>query len=129
MSSFCSLRTNRTVLQKWTLKKNTKQKSKNKDNDSDVQSKADSDEDGDSETVIEKASPRNKNILCIFVMDPQNPHATKSGYNVISVLNILCDFFQSVRFSTRVRFRTTFGAFKKLKKIKKIKNKRNTYVM
>ena len=53
------------MVQKRTLKKNTKQKSKNKDNDSDLQSKADSDEDGDSQTVIGKASPENKNILCI----------------------------------------------------------------
>ena len=66
MFSFCSLRSNRTVVQKQALKKNTKQKSKNKDNDSDVQSKADSDEDGDSETVIGKAPPKNKNIVCIL---------------------------------------------------------------
>ena len=38
MSSMCSLRTNRTMVQKRKLKKNTKQKSKNKD-DSDVQIK------------------------------------------------------------------------------------------
>ena len=63
MFSFCSLRTNRTVVQKRTLKKNTKQKSKNKDNDSDVQSKADSDEDGDSETVIGKAPPKTKTFF------------------------------------------------------------------
>ena len=62
---FFSLRINRTVVQKRTLKKNTKQKSKNKDI-SDVQSEADSDEDGDSETIIGKAPPKNKNILCIL---------------------------------------------------------------
>ena len=53
------------MVQKQTLKKNTKQKSKNKE-DSDVQSKSDSDKDGDSETVIRKTPPKNKNILCIF---------------------------------------------------------------
>ena len=88
MFCFCSLRTNRGEVQKRTLKENTKQKSKNEDNDSDVQSKADSKGDSDSETVIGKALPKNKNILCIFVMDPQNPaHATKSEYNV---QNIFC---------------------------------------
>ena len=62
MFSFRSLRTNRTVVQKRTLKKNTKLKSKNKD-DSDVQSKADSDEDGDSETVIKNAPPKIKTFF------------------------------------------------------------------
>ena len=65
MFSFCSLRPNRTVVQKRKLKKNTKQTSKNEDNDSNAQSKADSDEDGDSETVIGKALPKNTNIICI----------------------------------------------------------------
>ena len=65
MFSFCSLRTNRTVVQKWTLNKTTKKKWKIKDDDSDVQSKA-------------------KTTFCaFFVMDPQNSaHAMKSGYNV-----------------------------------------------
>ena len=73
MFSFCSLRTNHTILQKWTLKKNTKQKSKNEDNDSDLQSKADSDKDNDSETVIGKVPPKNKNLLAFcdgFRMSP-----------------------------------------------------------
>ena len=43
-----------------------KQNSKNKGNDSDMQSKASFDEDGDSETIIGKATPKNKNILCIL---------------------------------------------------------------
>ena len=54
------------MVQKQTLKKNTKQKSKNKDNDSDVQSKTDCDEDGDLKTIIGKAPAKNKNILWIF---------------------------------------------------------------
>ena len=66
MFSSCSLHSNRTEVQKRTLKKNTKQKSKNKDYDSDVRSKADSDEDSGSKTVIGKARPKNKNILCMF---------------------------------------------------------------
>ena len=65
MSPFLSLRTNRTVVQKRTLKKNTNQKSKNKD-DCDVQSKADFDEYGDSDTTIGKAPPKNKHIFCIL---------------------------------------------------------------
>ena len=78
MFSFCSLSKNRTVVQKRTLRKNTKQKSKNK-NDSDVQSKADSDEDDYPETVIGMAPPKKQDYSSHFVMDSQNPvHATKS---------------------------------------------------
>ena len=55
MCYFCTLRTDRRVVHKRTLKKNTKNKSKNKDNDSN--------EDGDSETVIGKASPKKKHSL------------------------------------------------------------------
>ena len=78
MFTFCSLRKNRTVVKKRTLRKNTKQQSKNK-NDSDVQSKADSDEDHYSETVIGKAPLKKQDHSSRFVMDSQNPvHATKS---------------------------------------------------
>ena len=66
MFAFCSLiRTNRTVVRKRTLKKNTKQKSENKDNDCNVQSKAEFVEDGDSETVIGMAPPKIEHILRI----------------------------------------------------------------
>ena len=57
MSSFCSLCTNCTVVQKRKLKKNTPEK---KDNNSNVQSKADSDEDGDSKNVITKTPSKKK---------------------------------------------------------------------
>ena len=59
--SFCSLRTNRTVVRKRTLKKNIKQKS-------DVQMKADSDKNSDSDTIIVNPPPKNKNIVCILLL-------------------------------------------------------------
>ena len=50
-----------------------------------MQSKADSDEDGDSETVIGKAPPKNKNILCILWWIRKIQRTTKSGYNAQTV--------------------------------------------
>ena len=51
------------------------------------------DEDGDSETVIEKfpppPPPKTKTFFAFFVMDPENPHATKSEYNVKNVSSVL----------------------------------------
>ena len=64
--SFCSLRPNRTVVQKRTLKKNTKQKSKNKDNDSNVQSKADSDEDETRKSSLERLPPKTKTFFAFY---------------------------------------------------------------
>ena len=34
---------------------------------------------------LEGLPPKTKTFFAFFVMDPQNPHATKSGYNVQNV--------------------------------------------
>ena len=44
-------------------------------------------------------------LTCLFV---------NIANKYLSILNILCDFFQGVRFYTRVRFCTIFGTLLKI---------------